>query len=115
MGIFRKAAPNDALIEDFWVWFAGFENVIKDVLRDAGSESPNDEKAHETVMILSERIQKICFDTKELVEFEFGGDVNIRPELVFYPHSPYVKDNIKRMAELMPAALKEKWDIVISS
>ena len=109
MGFFRRAAPNDALINEFWTWFTGFERTIKDVLIDAESGNANDEKAYKTVTTLSEWMQKICFDTKELVEFEFGGDANARLELVFYPYSAYVKDNIKRMAELMPASLKEKW------
>jgi hypothetical protein len=112
MGLFKKAAPNDALINEFWTWFTGYESTVIDVVKGMNAKIPDEKKAYEAVIALSKWMDQICFDTKKVVAFKFGGDANARLELVFFPANAYILNNIKRMDELMPAALKERWVII---
>jgi hypothetical protein len=113
MGFFKKAAPNDALINEFWKWFIGYESTLIDVVKGMNAKTPDDKKAYDAVIAISEWMDRICFDTKKLVDFKFGGDASARLELVFFPEDKYILSNVKRIAELMPAVFKERWDIII--
>ena len=109
MGIFRKEVSNDKDINGFWTWFAKHEREIADTMKYTGLEKFNDKKTRDVTDVFRKHLSNIHKGMEEYIGFKFTEGTDARSEIVLSPKDQKAVRSVKRMQELMPAALRKKW------
>ena len=114
MGIFRKEGLNDKAINGFWTWFAEHEREIADVMKFTELEKFNDKKTRDVMDAFRKHLSKVHKGMEECIGFNFTEGTDARSEIMLSPKDQKAVCNVRRMQELMPTELRERWIVTVS-